>query len=163
MPTFDIVSEIDHQKFDNAVNATIKDFTTRFDFNGSKTRLEFDKKAMTLQLTTENEMRVKAIQDILISRVMKQGLEASCLDFGKEHRASGNMIQKEIKVKQGIDKESAKIIVKSIKDSGLKVQASIMDEQIRVTAKKIDDLQATISKVKGISIDLPLQYINFRS
>jgi cyclic-di-GMP-binding protein len=163
MPSFDIVSEIDLQKLDNAINVAVKEITTRFDFNGSKTNLELDKKTMVLSLTTENEMRVKAVQDIVIGRMMKQGLDASSLDFGKEHYASGNMIKKEIKVKQGVDKENAKKIVKIIKDSGAKVQASIMDEQVRVTGKKLDDLQETISKVKAAKLEIPLQYTNFRN
>jgi uncharacterized protein YajQ (UPF0234 family) len=163
MPTFDIVSEVDLQKLDNAVNVAVKEITNRYDFHGSKTKLELDKKTMQIQFETEDEMKVKAIQDVLISRMMKQGLDAACLDFGKSHYASGNMLRKEVKVKKGIDKESAKKIVKVIKDSGLKVQASIMDDQLRVSGKKIDDLQATISAVKAAGLELPLQYTNFRN
>ena len=94
---------------------------------------------------------------------MKQGLDSAALDFGKEHYASGNMIRKEVTVKKGIDKETAKKLVKVIKDSGLKVQASIMDDQLRVTGKKLDDLQAVISHVKGFDAGIPLQFTNFRS
>jgi uncharacterized protein YajQ (UPF0234 family) len=108
-------------------------------------------------------MRVKSVVDILISRMMKQGLDSNCLDLGKDEYASGNMIRKEIKVKQGIDKESAKKIVKIIKDGGFKVQASIMDDQIRVTGKKLDDLQALIAKVRGSGLELSLQFNNFRN
>jgi uncharacterized protein YajQ (UPF0234 family) len=163
MPSFDIVNEVDTQKLDNAINVATKEFSNRFDFHGSKTTLDLDKKTMVLTLVTEDEMRVKAVQDIIISRMMKQGLEASSLDFGKEVYASGNMIKKEIKVKQGIDKEYAKKIIKLIKDTGIKVQASIMDEQIRVTGKKLDDLQAVIAKVRGGGFDIPLQFTNFRN
>lgn len=163
MPSFDIVSEVDLQKLDNAINVAVKEITNRYDFHGSKTKVELDKKTMVIQFETEDDMKVKAIQDVLISRVMKQGLDSACLDFGKAHYASGNMLRKEVKVKKGIDKESAKKIVKTIKDSGLKVQASIMDEQLRVTGKKIDDLQACISAVKSASLDLPLQFTNFRN
>jgi cyclic-di-GMP-binding protein len=162
MPSFDIVNEIDIQKLDNAINA-VKEITSRYDFHGSKTEVELDKKAMIINLLTENEMRVKAIQDIIISRMMKQGLDSAALDFGKEHYASGNMLRKEIKVKKGIDKETAKKLVKVIKDSGMKVQASIMDDQLRVTGKKIDDLQSVIATVKGVNVDLPLQFTNFRN
>src|SRR4051812_8805675 len=129
MASFDIVSEVDLQKLDNAINVAVKEISTRFDFNGSKTILELDKKTSTINILTENDMRMKAIQDIVIGRMVKQGLESSSLDFGKEQQASGNMIKKEIKVKNGIDKETAKKIVKLIKDEGFKVQASIMDEQ----------------------------------
>lgn len=163
MPSFDIVSEIDLQKLDNAINVAVKEIASRYDFHGSKTELTLDKKTMLIDFVTENEMRVKAIQDILISRMMKQGLDAASLDFGKEHYASGNMVRKQVKVKKGIDKDSAKKIVKSIKDSGLKVQASIMDDQLRVTGKKLDDLQACIAIIKASPCELPLQFTNFRS
>jgi uncharacterized protein YajQ (UPF0234 family) len=163
MASFDIVSEVDLQKLDNAINVTVKEFSNRFDFNGSHTSLELDKKTLVLLLITENEMRVKSVVDILISRMMKQGLDSNCLDLGKDEYASGNMIRKEIKVKQGIDKESAKKIVKIIKDAGFKVQASIMDDQIRVTGKKLDELQAVIAKVRTSDLELSLQFNNFRN
>jgi cyclic-di-GMP-binding protein len=163
MPSFDIVNEIDLQKLDNAINVAVKEITSRYDFHGSKTELNLDKKTMIITFVTENDMRIKAIQDILISRMMKQGLDSAALDFGKEHYASGNMIRKEVTVKKGIDKETAKKLVKVIKDSGLKVQASIMDDQLRVTGKKLDDLQAVIAQVKGYDAGIPLQFTNFRS
>ena len=163
MSSFDIVNEIDLQKLDNAINVAIKEITSRYDFHGSKTELNLDKKTMVITFVTENDMRIKAIQDILISRMMKQGLDSAALDFGKEHYASGNMIRKEVTVKKGIDKETAKKLVKVIKDSGLKVQASIMDDQLRVTGKKLDDLQAVIAQVKGFDAGIPLQFTNFRS
>lgn len=163
MASFDIVNEIDIQKLDNAVNITNKEISTRFDFNGSKTSLELDKKSLLLTLITEDEMRLNTVRDLLIGRMMKQGLEASALDFGKEQQASGMMIRKEIKVKNGIDKETAKKVVKVIKDSGLKVQASIMDDQVRVTGKKLDDLQAVMKAVKGANLDIPLQFTNYRN
>jgi len=163
MPSFDIVSKTDMQKLDNAINIAVKELTNRYDFHGSKTSVELDKKAMSITIVTENEMRMEAIRDILISRAMKQGLDAECLDFGKDHQASGAMLRKEVKVVNGIDKETAKKIVKIIKDSGLKVQASIMDDQLRVTGKKIDDLQAAIATVKQSPINQPLQFENFRN
>lgn len=163
MPSFDIVNELDLQKLDNAINVAIKEISSRYDFHGSKTELTLDKKTLVITFVTENDMRINAIQDILISRMMKQGLDARGLDFGKEHYASGNMIRKEVAVRKGIDKEAAKKIVKFIKDSGLKVQASIMDDQLRVTGKKIDDLQEVIAKVKGFDVGLPLQFTNFRN
>ena len=93
MPSFDIVSEIDMQKLDNAINVAVKEITNRYDFHGSKTTLELDKKTLMLQIITENEMRMKAVQDVIIGRMVKQGLEPSALDYGKEHYASGNMIR----------------------------------------------------------------------
>jgi len=163
MPSFDIVSKIDIQKLDNAINVAVKEITNRYDFHGSKTTLELDKKTLSLQIVTENEMRVKAVQDVIIGRMVKQGLDPSSLDYGKEHYASGNMLRKDIKVKEGVDKETAKKIVKAIKESGIKVQGSIMDEQVRVTGKKLDDLQNAIAVVKQMPLELPLQYINFRN
>lgn len=163
MPSFDIVSKVDIQKLDNAVNTAIKEIVNRYDFHGSKTEVELDKKLLLIKILTENDMRMVAIQDILISRTMKQGLDAGCLDFGKEYEAAGAMLRKEVKVTDGIEKELGKKIVKAIKDSGLKVQASIMEDQVRVTAKKIDDLQNTIAVVRQAGFEQPLQYINFRN
>ncbi|MBE7177669.1 MAG: YajQ family cyclic di-GMP-binding protein [Mucilaginibacter polytrichastri] len=163
MPSFDIVSKIDGQTLDNAINNAKKEILNRYDFNDSKSTIELDKKANEITVVTENEMRLKAIEDSIITRMTKQQIDTKSLDFGKEQYASGNMIRKEIKVKEGIDKEAAKKIVKAIKDSGLKVQASIMDDQVRVQGKKIDDLQAVINLCRKQDFDLPLQYINMRS
>jgi len=163
MPSFDIVSKVDIQKLDNAINTVKKEIVNRYDFNNSKTEIDLDKKEMSLHVVTEQDMRMKTIQDIIISRMVKQGLDSSCLDFGKELYASGNMVKKDIKIKTGIDKETAKKIVKIIKDSGMKLQASIMDEQVRVTGKKIDELQQSIALLKTKDIGIPLQYENFRS
>ncbi len=163
MPTFDIVSKIDGQTLDNAINTAKKEILNRYDFNDSKSTIDLDKKTNEITIVTENDMRLKAIQDSIISRMVKQQLDPNALDFGKEQYASGNMIRKEIKVKEGIDKEVAKKIVKKIKDSGLKVQASIMDDQVRVQAKKIDDLQAVISLCRSETFEQPLQYINMRN
>jgi len=162
MPTFDIVSKIDGQTLDNAINIAKKEILNRYDFNDSKSTIDLDKKTNTLTIVTENDMRLKAIQDSIIGRMVKQGLDSGALDFGKDQYASGNMIRKEIKVKEGIDKEAAKKIVKKIKDSGLKVQASIMEDQVRVQGKKIDDLQAVIGLCRGDNFGQPLQYINMR-
>ena len=163
MPSFDIVSKIDGQTLDNAINVAKKEILNRYDFNGSKSTIELDKKTNELTVVTENDMRLKAIQDAVISRMIKQGLDPKALDFGKEEYASGNMIRKEIKIKEGIDKEAAKKVVKKIKDSKLKVEASIMNDQVRVTAKKIDDLQAVISLCRTEDFGQPLQYINMRA
>jgi cyclic-di-GMP-binding protein len=163
MPSFDIVSKIDGQTLDNAINIAKKEILNRYDFHDSKSTIDLDKKTNTITIVTENDMRVKAIQDSIISRMVKQQLDPTALDMGKEQYASGSMIRKEIKVKEGIDKEAAKKIVAKIKASGLKVQASIMNDQVRVDAKKIDDLQAVISLCRGENFGQPLQYINMRS
>ena len=163
MPTFDIVSKIDGQTLDNAINNAKKEILNRYDFNDSKSTVELDKKTNEITIVTDNDMRLKAIQDSIISRMVKQQLDPACLDMGKEEYASGNMIRKEIKIKEGIEKETSKKIIKKIKDSGLKVQASIMDDQLRVQAKKIDDLQAVISLCRSENFGQPLQYINMRN
>ena len=163
MPSFDIVSNVDGQLLDNAVNNTRKEILNRYDFHGSATSIELDKKTNLITVVTENEMRLKAIQDVLIARMVKQQLDPNCLDFGKEQYASGNMVRKEIQVKEGIDKETAKKINARIKDMKLKVQGSIMEDQLRVQGKKIDDLQLVISGLKQEDFGQPLQFINMRA
>lgn len=163
MPSFDFTCEIDIQKLDNAINTANKEIENRYDFHGSKTSVEFDKKELSITIVTEDDMRMETIRGIIISRMMKQGLDSRSLDFGKEKYASGNMIRKDVKVKKGIDKETAKKIVKQIKEEGLKVQAQIMDEQVRVTGKKIDDLQQVISAVKAKDYGIPIESGNFRN
>ena len=163
MPTFDIVSKIDGQTLDNAINTAKKEILNRYDFNDSKSSIELDKKTNEITVITENDMRLKAIQDAIISRMVKHTLDPGSMDLGTQEYASGNMLRKEIKIREGIDKEIAKKIVKSIKDSGLKVQASIMDDQVRVQAKKIDDLQAVIALCRKEDFGQPLQYINMRN
>jgi len=162
MPTFDIVSKVDGQTLDNAINTAKKEILNRYDFNDSKSTIELDKKTNELTIVTENDMRLRAIEDTIISKMVKQHLDPESMDRGKEHYASGNMIRKEIKIKEGLDKETAKKIVKAIKDSGFKVQASIMDDQVRVQSKKIDDLQNVIALCRKENFGQPLQYINMR-
>jgi uncharacterized protein YajQ (UPF0234 family) len=163
MPTFDIVSKVDAQTLDNAINNAKKEILNRYDFNGSNSTVELDKKTNIITIVTEDDMRLKAITDSIISRMMKQNLDPKSLDFGKDIAASGNMIRKELKIKEGIDKEAAKKIVAKIKDSKLKVQASMMDDQVRVQSKSIDDLQKVISLCRGEDFGQPLQFINMRN
>jgi cyclic-di-GMP-binding protein len=163
MASFDIVSKIDHQSLDNAINTARREIQTRFDFRDSKSEIEFDKKTLNIHILTENEMRVTAIEDVLRSKLIKQKIDPACMDFGKEQYASGNMIKKDIKIKEGIDKDTAKKVVKVIKDTGLKVQAQIMDDQVRVTGKKFDDLQAAIASVRAGNFEIPLQFQNMKS
>ncbi|KLT66906.1 YajQ family cyclic di-GMP-binding protein [Pedobacter sp. BMA] len=163
MPSFDIVSKVDAQTLDNAINNAKKEILNRFDFNGSKSTIDLDKKTNVVTIVTEDDMRLKAIEGSIISRMMKQNLDPKSLDFGKENIASGNMIRKEISIKEGLDKEASKKVVAKIKASGLKVQPSIMDDQVRVTAKKIDDLQAVINLCRSEDFGQPLQFINMRN
>jgi cyclic-di-GMP-binding protein len=163
MPSFDIVSKVDAQALDNAVNVTTKEITNRFDFKGSHVSINLDKKDFKLNIETEDEMKMRQVIDVLISRGHKQGIAPEAFDFSKEGVQSGKAWKKEVVVKNGLKQEDAKKIVKLIKDSGLKVQASINDDFVRVTGKKIDDLQAVIQASKGWNLGIPLQYENMRS
>lgn len=163
MPTFDIASKIDLQTLDNAVNITKKEIDNRYDFKGGHSTIELNKKEMTIAIEVDSEMKLKQLEDVLLTKAMRQGLEANSFDLSKEHSASGKYLRKTIAVKNGIDRDNAKKIVKLIKDSGLKVQAAIMDDIIRVTGKKIDDLQDVIKLCKTSALDLPLQYVNMKA
>lgn len=163
MPSFDIVSKVDLQTLDNAVNVAKKEIDSRYDFKGSHVQLELNKKDMRIDLEVASDMQLKQAEDILITKAMRQGIEANAFDFSKEMEPSGKFIRKSIPVKNGLDKDAAKKIVKLIKDSGLKVQPAIMDDTVRVTAKKIDDLQAVIQLCKTAGLDMPLQYQNMKS
>ncbi len=162
MPSFDIVNKVDPQLLDNAINITRKEIINRFDFNGSKSEITLDKKSMSIHVLTENDMRMDSIIDVILNRMIKQKLDPLCLDFGKEQYASGFMVKKDIKVREGIDKDVARKIMKDIKDSKLKVQAQLMDDQVRVAAKKIDDLQEIISLIRSGKYELPLQFVNMK-
>ena len=162
MPSFDIVSKIDHQTLDNAINVARKEILTRFDFRDSKSTIELDKKELAIHILTENEMRINSIIDVIRNRMVKQKLNPLCLDYGKEQYASGNMMKKDIKIKEGIDKDTGRKILKAIKDSKLKVQAQMMEDQVRVSGKKIDDLQAVIALARAGDFGMPLQFINMK-
>ena len=163
MPSFDIVSKVDVQLLDNAINVTRKEITNRFDFKGSHVVMDLDKKGMVLKMEADSDMKMAQIEDVLISRSMKQGLDALVYDRSKEGGQSGKIWKKDIPVRNGLKQEDAKKIVKAIKDSGLKVQAAIMDDIVRVTGKKIDDLQDVIALCKQSNFGIPLQYINMKS
>lgn len=163
MPSFDIASKVDLQTLDNAVNIAKKEVDNRYDFKGSHVTIELNKKDMTIALEVETDMQLKQLEDVLLTKAMRQGLEANCFDLSKDHNANGKYIRKTIAIRNGIDKDNAKKIVKMIKDSGAKVQAAIMDDIIRVTGKKIDDLQEVIALCRTSGLELPLQYINMKS
>jgi len=163
MPSFDIVSKVDPQTLDNAVNVTRKEIVNRFDFKDSPVQIELNKKDMLIDLEAESDMKLEQITDVLISRSMKQGLDPLAFDFSKEPHQSGKVVRKEVPVRNGLKQDDAKKVVKLIKDSGLKVQVQIMDDLVRVTGKKIDDLQAVIQICKNAKLELALQYINMRS
>ena len=163
MPSFDIQSKVDPQTLDNAINTVKRELETRYDLRGSNSSVEFDKKALTVKLATEDHLKLDAILDILLERSTKQHVDVKSYDLSEEPVPSGKLLYRTVKVKQGIDRETAKKIVKFIKDTDLKVQAQIMDDTVRVTGKKIDDLQQVMNSVKGHEFDVPLQFDNMKS
>ena len=162
MPSFDIVSKVDAQALDNAVNVTTKEITSRFDFKGSHVVIDLNKKDFKINIETEDEMKMRQLCDVLISRAHKQGIDPLAFDMSKEGAQSGKAWKKEVPVRNGLAQDNAKKIIKLIKDSGLKVQASINDDLVRVTGKKIDDLQSIIQLCKTANLQLPLQFVNMR-
>jgi uncharacterized protein YajQ (UPF0234 family) len=163
MPSFDIACKVDLQTLDNAINTVKREISGRFDFKDSPVVIDLNKKDFIINLEAESEMKMKQIIDVIIARSMKQGIPASAFNFEKDAYPSGKVIKKEVPVQNGLKQEDAKKIVKLIKDSGAKVQSQIMDEIVRVTGKKIDDLQAIIAKLKSSDINLPLSFVNMKS
>ncbi|HEY7164333.1 MAG TPA: YajQ family cyclic di-GMP-binding protein [Candidatus Binatia bacterium] len=162
MASFDIVSRIDLQEIDNAVNITKKAILGRFDFRGSKTEITLDKKDKKIQVTTEDEMKMRSIQDSLIENLVKRKVDTKALEVKATEMAAQGMIQGEIDIKEGVDSDTARNIVKMIKDKKLKVQAAIQQNQVRVTGKKLDDLQEVIQMLRSAKMPIPLQFINLQ-
>jgi cyclic-di-GMP-binding protein len=163
MASFDIVSKVDAQALDNAVNVTQKEITNRFDFKGTHVVMDLNKKDFKINLETDDDMKMRQLCDVLMSRAHKQGIDPMAFDFSKEGFQSGKVWKKEVTVRNGLPQEDAKKLVKLIKDSGLKVQASINDDLVRVQGKKIDDLQEVIQLCRTANLEFPLQYVNMRS
>lgn len=163
MPSFDIVNKIDLQKVDNAINTAIKELTSRYDLKDEECSIELDKKAKQVKLQARQEMALQSMVDIILSKFTKQQLDPRLLDLSKEPHASGKLVLQELAIKEGLDKETAKKITSFIKETKLKVQASIMDDQVRISSKSIDELQATMGKIRGNDFDTPLQFENMRS
>lgn len=162
MPSFDVLSKVDPQIVENAINVAKKEIITRYDLQGTNTDVEFNKKDLTLQVSTTDEMKLNAVIDILITRGAKQGIDPKAFDISEEHFKSGALIKQNIKLKNGLDKEAMKKITKAIKDSGIKVQPAQMDNIVRVTAKNIDDLQATMALLRKGDYGFPLQFDNMK-
>ncbi len=160
MPSFDIVSKTDMTEIANAVAGVTREISTRFDFKGSKSTVELNDKEIVL--LADDALKLKQVHELVLTYVTRRKLDTSCLDFGKEEKAAGAMIRQTVRVKQGIDQETAKKISKAVKDSKMKVQVSIQGDELRVSGKKRDDLQDVIAFVKTLGIDQPLQFVNFR-
>ena len=160
MPSFDIVSKTDMAEVDNAVQGAVREIGTRFDFKGSKCTIE--RKEALITILADDDMKLRQMQELLKGYMVRRKLDASALEFKEPQKASGNALRQEVVVKQGIDQTLGKRIVKEIKDSKLKVQVSIQGDELRVTGKKKDDLQDTIAFVRGLKVEQPLQFVNFR-
>lgn len=160
MPSFDIVSEIDKPELGNAVHQANKELSTRFDFKGTDARVELAEGLLTV--FADNEFQVKQAVDVLCAKLAKRGVDLACLDYRDIEEIGANKARQRIVLQEGINAELARKLVKLIKDQKLKVQAQVQGEQLRVTGKKRDDLQAVMAMVKQANIDIPLQFNNFR-
>lgn len=161
MPSFDIISTLDLQEVDNAVNQARKEIESRYDFRGSQSEIEWDKKEITL--LGDDDYKMNAMKDILQTKLHRRGIDIRALRFDEPMAAGGKLLRQKITLVQGLEKEIAKEIIKLIKETKLKVQAQIMDEKVRVTSKSIDDLQKTIAVVKKADLSVPIQFDNMRS
>lgn len=162
MPSFDIVCEVDLQEADNAINGILRELTNRYDFKGAQFSIELDKKDNKIVINAPDEYKLTQIQASLKAHFVKRNIDPRTLDFQKEEAASNNSFRQSVKIKQGIDQETAKKITKDIKSKKFKVQASIRGEEVRVEGKKRDDLQTVMSDIKATYTDLAVQFINFR-
>lgn len=160
MPSFDIVSKVDMQEVDNAVNQAIKEIGQRYDFKGSKCQITPEKDSV--KILADDDYKLKAVVDVLQSKFLKRNISIKALQYGKVEPASGGMVRQIISVQQGISKEKAKDIIAVIKDSKLKVQAQIQDDQVRVIGKNRDDLQDAIQLLKSKELEVEMQFTNFR-
>ncbi|MBF0370448.1 MAG: YajQ family cyclic di-GMP-binding protein [Magnetococcales bacterium] len=161
MPSFDFVSQVELQEVDNAVNQSIKEIGNRYDFKGSKCSLEQNE--MVITATGDDNYKLEQVVEILKTRLVRRKVDTQALEFGSIENASGGLVRQTITIRQGVDQDNARKIVKKIKDAKIKVQAAIQGDLVRVTGKKRDDLQKVIALVKGADIGLPLQTINFRN
>ena len=160
--SFDIVSELNIQEMDNAVNQVIKEITTRYDFKGSAASVEFDRKTKELTLTADQEHQLEAVRKVLVEKMIKRGVDPKALDPQKLEQATHKTVRQKVKLKSGIDKDTAKTIQKAIKDLKLKVNASIQGEALRVSGSKKDDLQAVMAHLRANPPGIPLQFTNYR-
>ena len=162
MPSFDIVNKIDMQEVDNAINNAKKEISTRYDLRQSGSEVQFERKDGKVNILAPDELKLKAIQEIVITQLVRRKIEAKGLTFASPEGTSHGNLKCGGMFHQGIDKDTARMIVKIIKDAKLKVQAAIQDDQVRVTGKKIDDLQSVITILKEKDIEIPLQFVNMK-
>jgi len=162
MPSFDVVNKVDLQEVSNAVNNAKKEILQRYDFRGSNTEIEWDGKKGQIVIRTEDEMKMEAVREMLINHVTRRKLDAGSMEFKDVEVAGGKTLRREVLIKEGIDQDIAKRIVKDVRDTKIKVQVSIQGDELRVTGKKRDDLQSVISLLKSGEYEIPLQFVNMR-
>jgi uncharacterized protein YajQ (UPF0234 family) len=160
--SFDVVSKFDEQEVDNAVNQARKEVEQRYDFKGSNTVIDMNLKEKTITLHTSDDMKLRALHEILNGKMIKRGISLKALDYGTAEPATGGSLRQIIKLKSGLESEQAKQITKMVKDLKLKVQAAIQGEEVRITGKSKDDLQAAMQTLKGQNFDFPIQFTNYR-
>jgi len=159
--TFDVVSVVDLQEVDNAINQAIKEINNRFDFKGSKTKITFENNQIII--ISDDDFKLKNAKDVLETKLVKRGIDLKALKYGKLEEASGNTVRQRADLIQGIDKEKAKVITKALKNSKIKVQCTFQDDQVRISGKNRDDLQAAMQLIKGEDLGMPIQFVNFRT
>ena len=162
MPSFDVVNKVNLQEVSNVVNNASKEILQRYDFRGSNTQVEWDGKEGKIVVRTEDEMKMDAVREILLTHGTRRKLEAACMDFKDVEAVGGKALRREVLIRQGIDQEIARKIVKDVKGTKIKVQVSIQGDELRVSGKKRDDLQAVISLLESGDYDVPLQFVNMR-
>lgn len=160
MPSFDIVSRTNIPEVDNAVQGAMREIGTRYDFKGSSSSIERNDE--TLLIKADDELKLKQVQELLRGHMAKRKVDVGALDFQTPEKAFGNSVRQTVTIKQGVERELAQKIVKTIKESKLKVQVAIQGDELRVTGKKRDDLQAAMALIKDSKVGQPLQYVNFR-
>jgi len=160
MPSFDVVCETDMQEMDNAVNQTHKEITTRYDFKGSKANITLSDEGITI--IGDDDYKLNTVTEILRAKLVRRNLDSKCLEYGEVEDASGSVKRQMLSIKQGISQELAKTVIKAIKQEKMKVQAVIQGDQIRISGKKRDDLQAVMALIKGMDTDRPVKFVNFR-
>lgn len=160
MPSFDIVSKTDLAEVDNAVQGVAREIATRFDFKGSKSSIA--REGGEIIVLADDPLKLKQMQELVKGHFARRKLDPAALDWKPEERAAGDMVRQRIAIKQGIDRDTAKAVVKAVKDAKLKVQTAVQGDELRVTGKKKDDLQAAIGLVRGLPLDRPVQFVNFR-
>ncbi|HTO92972.1 MAG TPA: YajQ family cyclic di-GMP-binding protein [Bacteroidota bacterium] len=160
--SFDIVSEVNLQETDNAINQARKEIVQRYDFKGSKSTIDLDLKEKKIAVVSDDDFKLKAVIDILQNKLIKRGVPLKALDYGAVEPASGGTVRQSIGLRVGIDKDNARLIVKMIKDTKIKVQAQIMDDQVRVSGKAKDDLQAVMKLIREAELKFAVQFTNYR-